>query len=191
MPPLGGAGGPDDVDGSWKLCGVHGISLSRGTDGTSDPNPGVHRTVVRGVRIVQVRKGTRDLGERAWHHGNNLKKEDSMRESSTSEHISGSDSVSGEGEAYDSAAVESAVEPDINYDEQFYPARPKALRPVARRRQFFAAKPSFEFDGRNAAYVEWLRNQAMLGAPTCWPGNFRAGQHVAKLVRTSQSQGGR
>ena len=86
-----------------------------------------------------------------------------MRESSTSEHISGSDSVAREGEAHDSAAVESAVDPDINYDEQFYPARPKALRPVARRRQFFAAKPSFEFDGRNAAYVEWLRNQAMLG----------------------------
>ena len=86
-----------------------------------------------------------------------------MRESSTSEHMSGSDSVAGEGEAHDSAAVESAVDPDITYDEQFYPARPKALRPVARRRQFFAAKPSFEFDGRNAAYVEWLRNQAMLG----------------------------
>ena len=52
---------------------------------------------------------------------------------------------------------------DITYDEQFYPARPKALRPVARRRQFFADRPSMEFDGRNAAYVEWLRNQAMLG----------------------------
>src|SRR5690348_15888261 len=52
---------------------------------------------------------------------------------------------------------------DITYDEQFYPARPKALRPIARRRQFFASRPSLEFDGRNAAYVEWLRNQAILG----------------------------
>ena len=52
---------------------------------------------------------------------------------------------------------------DITYDEQFYPARPKALRPIARRRQFFADRPSLEFDGRNAAYVEWLRSQAMLG----------------------------
>ena len=86
-----------------------------------------------------------------------------MRESSTSERMSGPDTVAGEGEDHDAAAAEPAVEPDITYDEQFYPARPKALRPVARRRQFFASKPSFEFDGRNAAYVEWLRNQAMLG----------------------------
>ncbi len=54
--------------------------------------------------------------------------------------------------------------PEITYDEQFYPARPRALRPQARRRQFFAdTKPPFEADGRNKAYVEWLRNQSMLG----------------------------
>ncbi|MCO4253257.1 maltose alpha-D-glucosyltransferase [Pseudarthrobacter raffinosi] len=53
--------------------------------------------------------------------------------------------------------------PEITFDEQFYPARPKALRPVARRRQYFANAPSLEFDGRNKTYVEWLRNQSMLG----------------------------
>ena len=63
-------------------------------------------------------------------------------------------------EAVDSAASEPA---EITFDEQFYPARPKALRPIARRRQFFAARPSLEFDGRNPTYVDWLRNQSMLG----------------------------
>jgi trehalose synthase len=52
---------------------------------------------------------------------------------------------------------------EITFDEQFYPARPKALKPMARRRQFFANAPSLELDGRNKTYVEWLRNQAMLG----------------------------
>ncbi|WP_236557688.1 maltose alpha-D-glucosyltransferase [Arthrobacter sp. 9AX] len=51
----------------------------------------------------------------------------------------------------------------MTFDEQFYPARPKALRPVARRRQYFANAPSLELDGLNKTYVEWLRNQAMLG----------------------------
>ncbi|MFJ4285684.1 maltose alpha-D-glucosyltransferase [Paenarthrobacter nicotinovorans] len=59
---------------------------------------------------------------------------------------------------------ETATEsPEITFDEQFYPARPKALRPIARRRQFFAARPSLEFDGLNKTYVDWLRNQSMLG----------------------------
>ncbi|MGX1163138.1 maltose alpha-D-glucosyltransferase/alpha-amylase [Arthrobacter sp. SLBN-100] len=53
--------------------------------------------------------------------------------------------------------------PEITFDEKFYPARPKALRPVARRRQYFANAPSLELDGLNQTYVEWLRNQAMLG----------------------------
>jgi hypothetical protein len=65
----------------------------------------------------------------------------------------------------DEAAEASAAPPvaEITYDEQFYPARPKSLRPVARRRQYVAHAPSFELDGRNKAYVEWLRNQSMLG----------------------------
>ena len=97
-----------------------------------------------------------------------------MRESSTDERISAPEAAAveveeteaeeTEAEKVDAATVDSATEPaDITYDEQFYPARPKALRPIARRRQYLAARPSLEFDGRNAAYVDWLRNQAMLG----------------------------
>jgi trehalose synthase len=58
--------------------------------------------------------------------------------------------------------------PAITYDEQFYEARPRALRPRARRKQEFAGdlKPPFESDGRNKAYVEWLVNQSMLGDAT-------------------------
>ncbi|WP_104045625.1 maltose alpha-D-glucosyltransferase [Arthrobacter sp. ZGTC412] len=59
--------------------------------------------------------------------------------------------------------MEAPEAPEITFDEQFYPARPKALRPVARRRQYFANAPSLELDGLNKTYVEWLRNQAMLG----------------------------
>ena len=63
----------------------------------------------------------------------------------------------------DPGLEESPQAPEITFDEKFYPARPKALRPVARRRQFFANAPFLELDGRNKTYVEWLRNQAMLG----------------------------
>ncbi|WP_461190453.1 maltose alpha-D-glucosyltransferase [Arthrobacter sp. Z4-13] len=59
--------------------------------------------------------------------------------------------------------METPEVPEITFDEKFYPARPKALRPVARRRQYFANAPSLELDGLNKTYVEWLRNQAMLG----------------------------
>jgi trehalose synthase len=63
----------------------------------------------------------------------------------------------------DVEAAEVPEVPEITFDEKFYPARPKALRPVARRRQYFANAPSLELDGLNKTYVEWLRNQAMLG----------------------------
>ncbi|WP_372463702.1 maltose alpha-D-glucosyltransferase [Arthrobacter hankyongi] len=53
--------------------------------------------------------------------------------------------------------------PEITFDEQFYPARPRALRPKARRRHFQPGRPPFEPDARNSVYVEWLRNQSMLG----------------------------
>ncbi|NKX56703.1 maltose alpha-D-glucosyltransferase [Arthrobacter mobilis] len=58
---------------------------------------------------------------------------------------------------------ETPQSPEISFDEQFYPARPRALRPKARRRHFVPGQPPFEPDGRNAVYVEWLRNQSMLG----------------------------
>jgi maltose alpha-D-glucosyltransferase/alpha-amylase len=54
--------------------------------------------------------------------------------------------------------------PEITYDEQFFPARPRALRPTAKRRKYLTdSRPPFEPDARNKAYVEWLRNQSMLG----------------------------
>ncbi len=45
--------------------------------------------------------------------------------------------------------MEAPEAPEITFDEQFYPARPKALRPVARRRQYFSNAPSLELDGLN------------------------------------------
>ncbi|MCU1572936.1 MAG: trehalose synthase [Micrococcaceae bacterium] len=53
--------------------------------------------------------------------------------------------------------------PEITYDEKFYPAFPRSLRPTARRRPWTPGRPPFEPDGRNKVYVEWLRNQSMLG----------------------------
>ncbi|MDQ0925585.1 trehalose synthase [Pseudarthrobacter sp. W1I19] len=67
------------------------------------------------------------------------------------------------GSIEETEASEVPEAPEITFDEKFYPARPKALRPVARRRQYFANAPSLELDGLNKTYVEWLRNQAMLG----------------------------
>ena len=58
------------------------------------------------------------------------------------------------------------VLPDQTYDAQFYPARPKKLRPAARRRQnplHAISAPPFAPDGRNKAYVGWLVEQSMLG----------------------------
>ncbi|MBK7820053.1 MAG: maltose alpha-D-glucosyltransferase [Tessaracoccus sp.] len=62
-------------------------------------------------------------------------------------------------------AVADAVEREINFDEAFYPARPRALRPRARRRLAPSGSlvPPFEPVATNRAYVEWLENHAMLG----------------------------
>lgn len=94
-----------------------------------------------------------------------------MQEPKVSDDLSGMKDVAGDStelsESSNGTSGEEAVEetevPEVSFDEQFYPARPKALRPVARRRQFFAARPSLEFDGLNKTYVDWLRNQSMLG----------------------------
>ncbi len=67
---------------------------------------------------------------------------------------------------------ESAADPQaheasaISYDEQFYPARPKRLRPRGRLRDLFARRPKAERTGKpagdNPAYVDWLIQQSML-----------------------------
>jgi trehalose synthase len=55
---------------------------------------------------------------------------------------------------------------EISYDENFYPARPKRLRPRGRLRDLFALRPKAERVGKptgdNAAYVSWLRGESML-----------------------------
>jgi trehalose synthase len=55
---------------------------------------------------------------------------------------------------------------EITYSEQFYPARPRALRPRARLRPPEQQPPPHERSGEpvgtNAAYVAWLRHQSML-----------------------------
>ncbi|AOY73488.1 trehalose synthase [Arthrobacter sp. AK-YN10] len=94
-----------------------------------------------------------------------------MQEPKVSDDVSGMKDAAGDStelnESSNGTSGEETVEetevPEVSFDEQFYPARPKALRPVARRRQFFAARPSLEFDGLNKTYVDWLRNQSMLG----------------------------
>lgn len=80
------------------------------------------------------------------------------------------------------AAEQGAELPDISYDEQRYPARPKRLRPRSNlrggslRRSFSDPRAA---DGRNPAYIEWLVRQSMLkdadvlsrqlsGSPAMW-----------------------
>lgn len=65
--------------------------------------------------------------------------------------------------AADSTPEADAATTETSFDEQFYPARPRTLRPRARRRHFTADRPPFAPDARNRVYVEWLRNQSMLG----------------------------
>ncbi|NMR29217.1 maltose alpha-D-glucosyltransferase [Crystallibacter degradans] len=84
---------------------------------------------------------------------------------SSTEHLddgSGGGPEAAELDAVQEEALEAPI-PEINFDEQFYPARPRALRPKARRRHFNPGQPPFEPDARNNVYVEWLRNQSMLG----------------------------
>lgn len=62
-------------------------------------------------------------------------------------------------------AVAEVVDKEINFDEAFYPARPRALRPRARRHLAFTGTLATPFEpvGTNKAYVEWLVNHSMLG----------------------------
>jgi trehalose synthase len=67
-----------------------------------------------------------------------------------------------DGSALDEAAT---VPAEITYDEQFYPARPRRLRPSARRQSLAAVVPDpvdGPPDASNPGYVSWLRDQSML-----------------------------
>ncbi len=59
---------------------------------------------------------------------------------------------------------EDGAVPEISYEAQRYPARPKKLRPRAKRRalQQVVPPPPFAADARNPAYVTWLLEQSML-----------------------------
>ena len=63
---------------------------------------------------------------------------------------------------------------EITYAEQFYPARPRHLRPKARLRggQVRPAEQLGEPVGSNPAYVEWLRRQSMLHDANAIAGQF-------------------
>src|SRR3954468_6403090 len=54
--------------------------------------------------------------------------------------------------------------PEITFDEQFYPARPKRFRPSARRglRRRLADRLGGDDIADNREYVEWLVEQSML-----------------------------
>ena len=77
-------------------------------------------------------------------------------------------------DAEESAAHEPS---EISYDEQFYPARPRRLRPRARLR-LFARRPKEQIGkplGDNDHYVSWLTDQSMLADATEFARKF-AGQ---------------
>jgi trehalose synthase len=63
---------------------------------------------------------------------------------------------------------------EISYDEQFFPARPKPLRPRARLRRLFRRRTERHGrpDGSNQAYVDWLLEQSMLGDAAIFATNF-------------------
>ena len=68
-------------------------------------------------------------------------------------------------DAEDSATHEPS---EVSYDEQFYPARPRRLRPRARLR-LFARRPKEQIgkpSGDNEHYVSWLVDQSMLADAT-------------------------
>lgn len=52
---------------------------------------------------------------------------------------------------------------EITYDEKFYPARPKPLRPSVRRaNRSSGPTPDSEPVASNPEYVDWLTEQSML-----------------------------
>jgi trehalose synthase len=63
---------------------------------------------------------------------------------------------------------------EISYDEQFFPARPKPLRPRARLRRRFWRRSEHHgrAHGGNQAYVDWLMAQSMLGDAAAFATHF-------------------
>ena len=76
------------------------------------------------------------------------------------------DTEGSDGGADQSTELAEPTATEITFDEQFYPARPRALRPRARLRSVPETPPPFAADGRNQAYVDWLENMSMLNDAT-------------------------
>src|ERR1035437_1361818 len=80
------------------------------------------------------------------------------------------DGVSEDGVADENVTQDCPAEPmphepsEITFAEQFYPARPRHLRPKARLRstQIPTAEQLGEPIGSNPSYVAWLRQESML-----------------------------
>ncbi|HET7476098.1 MAG TPA: maltose alpha-D-glucosyltransferase [Dermatophilaceae bacterium] len=88
----------------------------------------------------------------------------------------GAASAEGSGEVAE-PGPEEVVEheaPEITYAEQFFPARPRRLRPRARLRHVDTPRPlpGGEPVGTNPDYVQWLADQSMLADATRISGQF-------------------
>ncbi len=91
-----------------------------------------------------------------------------------------SDSVTEEGVTelgrieHGAAALQPYEPIEVTFAEQFYPARPRHLRPKARLRggQISPAEQRGEPVGANPAYVQWLREQSMLHDANAIAGQF-------------------
>ena len=78
---------------------------------------------------------------------------------------------------------------EITYDESFYPARPRPLRPSIRRANRHLWSSDGDPSAANPVYVEWLREQSMLGdAKLLADAALRPGQHVAEPVRRTRTR---
>ncbi len=108
------------------------------------------------------------------------------------------DALEVEGQVPESEEDDEQDAPEITYDEQLYPARPRRLRPRANlrsgtlRRSFSDPRAA---NGLNPAYVEWLVRQSMLkdadvlsrqlsGSPSMWRNPY-ARPDARRAVSTS------
>jgi trehalose synthase len=103
-----------------------------------------------------------------------------------------------EDEAVSMSSADEADPPEITYDEDRYPARPRRLRPQAQlhasaiRRSFTDPRVA---DASNPSYVEWLKRQSMLGdadvlgrglsgQPSMWRNSY-ARPDARRAIRTA------
>ena len=85
------------------------------------------------------------------------------------------DSIDAARESAELESFEGHEPSEITYDEQFYPARPRRLRPRARLRGLFS-RPKLQRNGKptgdNPEYVSWLVQESMLDDAKTIAGQF-------------------